>query len=274
MRRAALFLAAATALSLTPAISRAGAESDLDRLRHLVQTKRQLQREAVILKQEAAMAATHSPYLFLDTGSGNLEFRVRGKAFKTYTFKVTLDEAGARPADPEQVWAAVDGPLVVDEIQAAHPELIPPDPETGREAGLVYSDPNQLAEETGVIPLRTDAGILGVDVPSEYYIKLDGDVVFHVRTPDARGLHEKAVDRLSAIAAGLKATFAGWFGGRDLPDQARPKLELYLLTDVDTAKNLHHSLLPGEKIFIVPPAAPPIVVLAAAADSGKAVASR
>ncbi len=152
--------------------------------------------------------------------------------------------------------------------------MIPPDPETGREAGLVYSDPNQIAEQTGVVPLPTDAGILGVDVPSNYYIKIEGDVVLHIRTPDDKGFHEKAVDRLAAIAAGLKATFSGWWGGRDLPERPRPKLELYLLTDVDTAKSLHHSLLPGEKIFVVPPPAPPIVVLAAAGDDGGTVASR
>jgi len=263
MRRLALLLAAAAALASSGAPGHAGAESDLDHYRNLVQARRELQRESVILKQEAAIAATRSPYIMFDTARGTFEFRIRGETLKTYTFTVTQDEAGARPVDSEGVWTAVDGPLVVSEIEAAHPELIPPDPETGREAGLLYSDPNQLAAERGVVPLPTDAGILGVDVPTDYYIKLEGNVILHVRTPDSRGFHEKAADRLSEIAAGLKRAVAGWWGGRDLPETERPRIELYLSTDADTAKNLHHSLLPGEQILVVPPPAPPVVVLAA-----------
>lgn len=254
----------ATALAGSP---RAGGEAPLDKYQSLIQEKRSLLREAQVLKQEVTMAATRNPYLLFDAKSGKLEFRVRGKTLKTYSFTaVTMDERGRRPADPEAVWTALQGALTVMEKQGGQPELIPPDPETGREAGLLYSDPNQLAEETGVKPVDTDAGVLGVDVPTDYYIRFEESVVFHIRTPKSLSFRQKAADRLGEIARSMRATWTSLWGG-ELAGDAQPRLALWLTTDTDTAKNLHYSLLPGEKLYLVPPPPPPILLVASTRDS-------
>lgn len=161
------------------------------------------------------------------------------------------------------------------EVQGAHPELIPPDPNTAKDDGQLYSDPNQLAAQTGTGPVHSDAGVLGVDAPTDYYIKLDDGVVFHIRTPKTRTFREKAADRLAEIAENMRATLSSFWGAKEIEIAGKPRLELYLTTDPDTAKNLHYSLLPGEKVFAVPPPPPPILLVAStrtkAASPGDAV---
>lgn len=243
--------------------ARAGAETQLDRYSALLQEKRALLRESGLLKQEAEVAATKSPYILFDPAARTLEFRIRGKTLKkAYSFSsIALDENGRRPASPEQIWKALQGPLTVLEKQGGRPELIPPDPETGREAGLLYSDPNQLAAQTGVVPVDTDAGLLGVDVPTDYHLKFEEDVVFHIRTAKTLTLRQKASSRLRDIAQSLRLSLAGLWGGGDSRGSV-PRLSLYMTTDSDTAKNLHYSLLPGERVFTVPPPPPPITLIA------------
>ena len=255
--------AAALLAALLTGLSLAGADATLDKYQSLLQEKRAQTRQNAILAKEAELAAGKAPYIFFHVKEGKLEFRVRGRAFKSYTFaSLTLDERGRRRADPEAVWKAIEKPLAVVEVQGAHPELLPPDPNAPQEEGQLYSDPNQLNGQTGAGPVHSDAGVLGVDVPTDYYIKLDQDVVFHIQTPRTQTFREKAADRLSDIAEGMRATLSGLWGKREIELAKKPRLELYMTTDPDTAKFLHYSLLPGEKILAVPPPPPPILLVA------------
>lgn len=241
----------------------AGAEGAADRFRDLVGKRNALLRQNALLKREAEIAVTKEPYILFDPAARTLAFRVRGRTMKTYQFTdISLDARLSRKASPEELYRAIEGALTVRMKEGGHPELIPPDPDTGREAGLLYSDPNQLASQTGVVPLPTDAGILGVDVPSEYHISFEEGVVLHIRNPRTLTFRQKATDRLGQIASAMRDSFSGWWGSAPQDIPRKPRLSLWLTTDVETAKNLHYSLLPGEKIFLVPPPPPEVVLVA------------
>ena len=258
-------------LSISTAGLHAGAESALDKYQALLQQKRVLARKNTLLQKEAEIAATKNPYVFFHLEESTLEFRVRGRALKTYTFaSMTLDVRGRIPADAETLWKSLETPLTVIEIEGAHPELIPPDPNADAGSGLLYSDPNQLSSQTGVAqgPIHTDAGVLGVDVPTDYYVRFEENIVFHIRTPKTLTFRQQARDRLDEIAENLSHNLSGWWGRKKLENPDKPRLEIYLTTDVDTAKNLHYSLLPGERVFAVPPPPPPIVLVAAKGAAG------
>lgn len=267
----------AASLAIPAAFLHAGAETPLDKYQALLQQKRVLARKNTILQQEAAMAVTKNPYVFFHLDEPKLEFRVRGRALKTYAFtSMSMDARGRIPADAETVWKNLEEPLTVLEIEGAHPELIPPDPNSGAEAGLLYSDPNQLNAQTGaaLVPAHTDAGVLGVDVPTDYYVRFEQKVVLHIRTPKTLTFRQQARDRLDEIAQNLHHNLTTWWGHKDLDNPDKPRLEIYLTTDADTAKNLHYSLLPGEKVFAVPPPPPSIELVAAAASAGASTKSR
>jgi hypothetical protein len=260
-----LALAVVLACAASPSML-AGGEAAMDRFRALVQEKRALGREADLLKLEAEAAATKQAYVLFDPRSGTLEFRVRGRGFKSYTFStITHDARGRFPADPETVYRAVGARLTVAEKEGGHPELVPPPPTEGEDEPL-FSDPNQLISQTGALsgPTPTDAGVLGVDAPSEYYIRFEENVVFHIRNARNRTFREKAADQLSEIADNIRGTWTGIFGPpRDIKQGETRRMEIYLTTDVETAKNLHYSLLPGERLFLVPPPEPSIVLVEA-----------
>lgn len=264
-------------LSLPATSLLAGAETPLDKYQVLLQQKRELARKNAILQQEATIAATKSPYIFFHLEAPKLEFRVRGRALKTYAFtSMSMDERGRIPADAETLWKYLQEPLTVVEIEGAHPELIPPDPNSSAEAGLLYSDPNQLSSQTGAasVPVHTDAGVLGVDVPTDYYVRFEEKVVLHVRTPKTLTFRQQARDRLDEIAENLTHNLSTWWGRKELDNPDKPRLEIYLTTDADTAKNLHYSLLPGERVFAVPPPPPAIALVAAGTSSGATPKSR
>lgn len=267
MRRPLTTIVVAAAAALLGSDVRGGADTTMSKYQSLLQEKRTLLRENAFLQVEADMAATKSAYVLFYLDLGKLEFRVRGKAFKSYAFSpITLDDGGRRVADAETMWRALDKPLTVLEVQGAHPELVPPDPNSAKQDGQLYSDPNQLAAQTGTGPVHSDAGVLGVDVPTDYYIKFDEDVVFHIRTPKTRTFREKAADRLTEIARAMRATISGIWGSKEIESGQKPRFELYLTTDTDTAKFLHYSLLPGERFIAVPPPPPPIALVAAASE--------
>ncbi len=265
MTRAAIILIAGAIGSST---ATAGGETAMDKFKSLVQEKRALGREAELLKHEAEIAATKDAYVLFDPKAGTFEFRVRGRSFKAYAFtSIAHDPRGRFPADPETVYRLAGARLTVAEKEGGHPELTPPAPQPGQSEPL-FSDPNQLAGQTGALtgPIPTDAGVLGVDAPSEYFIRFDENVVFHIRSERSRSFREKAADQLSEIAENIRATWTGIFGPpRDLKPGASPRVQLYLTTDVETAKHLHFSLLPGERFFVVPPPEPPVVLVAAGA---------
>jgi len=259
--------------SLTPGA--AGGESATDKYRDLLHRKRTLLREASLLKYETAWAASKIPYIFLDLEKGKMEFRVRGKVLKSYALKgVFLDERGSRPAVPEVIWRALDTPITVVEKQGGHPELVPPDPEAGRHTGLLYSDPNQLSSQTGAREVDTDAGVLGVDAPSEYFIRFEEGVIIHVENPKEYTFREKASQRMADVTGGLQRMMQSLWGGPARSKGPEWKLELYVVLDPDTAKYLHYSLLPGEKLVVVPPPPPPVALVASSGAPSKAAASR
>lgn len=270
-------VAAAVMIALAGLPARAGGEMETERYRELLHQKRALLREASLLKQESewVVSPKQLPYIFLNMESGQLEFRLRGKMLKSYPIKeITQDERGRHPASPEAVWRTLDQPITVLEKQGGRPELLPPDPNTGRETGLLYSDPNQLAAQTGARPISSDAGVLGVDAPTEYYIEFEEGVIFYVRSPRTPTLREKAADRFAEIAAGVRDTVSGWFGASPPKTDSRHRLALYMTIDPEVAKYLHYSLLPGEKLVVVPPSPPPVALVAAGSGGGEGSSTR
>ncbi|MGH9869151.1 MAG: hypothetical protein ACREAA_13430 [Candidatus Polarisedimenticolia bacterium] len=254
----------AAVVLLAGTLSHAGAagEKSSDRYLELLHRKRTLLREAALLQRETEWAAGKPPYIFFNAESRQLEFRMRGKILKTYPVKgIFLDEGLRRPASPEAIWRALDKPITVYDVQGGRPELVPPDPEAGRTTGLLYSDPNQLSSQTGATSVDTDAGILGVDAPAEYFIQFDEEVIFHIRSPRDDSIGKTASRRLSELAAGLRGTIGGWFGGASGKDGTKFRLTLYLTLESEVAKFLHYSLLPGEKLIVVPPGPPPVVLV-------------
>lgn len=277
MRSLPIGLAAAAVMVLAGVTARAGGEMETERYRELLHQKRVLLREAALLKQESEwiVSPKQLPYIFFNMQSGQLEFRLRGKMLKSYPVKeIFQDERGRRPASPEAIWRALDQPITVVEKQGGRPELLPPDPDSGRETGLLYSDPNQLASQTGARPISSDAGVLGVDAPTEYYIEFEEGVIFYVRSPRAPTLREKAAHRLAEIASGVRDTVSGWFGGAPPMADGKHRLALYLTIDPEIAKYLHYSLLPGEKLVMVPPSPPPVVLVAAGRGDSEGSSTR
>jgi hypothetical protein len=268
-RVAPLALLALAALAGTAA--RAGGEMSTERYRELLHQKRTLLREASQLKREAEWAAGKLPYIFFNMESGQLEFRLRGKMLKSYSVQgIFLDERLRRPATAEAIWRALDEPITLREKQGGRPELVPPDPEAGRETGLLYSDPNHLATQTGAKPIDTDAGVLGVDAPTEYYIEFEEKVIFFVRSPRTPTLRERAADRFSEMVSAV----SGLFGGERSQGDGKHRLKLYLVIEPEIAKYLHYSLLPGEKLVLVPPPPPPVVLVASGSGPAEIPASR
>ena len=253
--RPAACIALTLALFAAPAMPRAGGEAALEKYRDLLEEKSALRRENWFLQKEASLAASHSPYILFDVQSRKLEFRVRGKAFKSYRFSaVSYKNWGRRPVTAELIWRELDEPLTILEKEGGRPEIIPPSRD-GDDS--LYQNTNQADPNDGE---SGDAAMLGVEAPTDYYIKFEEKVVFHIRSEKSRSLHDKAIDRLSEIAGSVRSRFYDlWLDpGRD----DRPRMTLYLTTDVDTAKQLYHSLLPGERIYITPPPPPPVALVA------------
>ncbi len=227
------------------AVAGAGGETAMDKYQALLREKRALHRENWMLSQEANLAATKNPYILLDLERRELDFRIRGKTLKSYNFiRVSDRERGAVTADAEVLWRMVDGPLTLREKEGGRPEIIPPDPNFDGE------EPSATEGEV------SDAALLGVEALTDYFIKFEEDVVFHVRTDRARTFREIAVERLGAIAEAVGSLLTRG------PGEEEPRLSLYLTTDERTARHLYHSLLPGERLFVTPPAPPPVVLVA------------
>lgn len=261
---------AAFALVLAAAISAPGPvqarDEGLDRYRDLLHRKRTLERENAWLTLEARLAAGKDPYIVFDAAAARMDFRVRGVTFKSYSFSaVSLDPWTHRPPDPERIWRAIAAPIEIEMKEGGNPELIPPDPETGREAGLLYSDPNQLASQTGAVPVSTDAGLLGVDAPTDYDITFGGGLIIRIRSDREKSFRERAANGFGRLAAGARAALSGLLGGKMSDGASPPPLRLYLSTDEQTAKHLHFSLLPGEKFVVAPPPPRPVSLVLVAA---------
>ncbi len=247
----------AAAWLATAALGVSPAGADLNRYRDLMKERHALMREKALLEIEARTAATGEPYVLLDLEAPALQFRIRGKTLKTYRIaKIAADARGRDPVPIEAVWGRFPGPLEVLEVQGGQPELVPPDPNTGRETGLLYTDPNQIRSQTGAVEVDTDAGILGIEAPTDYWIRLDEPIVLHIRTEKNESISDQAFARLAAMASDLRKAASRLWGTDG--GQADAPVHLWITMDPDTARHLHHSLLPGERVFLVPPSAPPL----------------
>lgn len=250
----ALAWAAATATAATNTAGAArAADGRQDRYRSLLKERRALQRESAILEIEAKSATAKSPYVFLDLEAATLEFRVRGKVLKTYRISgLSSDRRGKYPVDAEAIWNRFKGPLAVEEVQGGQPELVPPDPEEGREHGLLFSDPNQLRDQTGAVEIDTDAGILGIEAPSEYWIRLKEPLILHVHGKEDETVARQALQRFKNVLSSIGSAVSSFWGGDDAATDAA--VPIWITLEPEIAKQLHHSLLPGETIWLVPPA--------------------
>ncbi len=227
------------------------ADGRQDRYRSLLKERRALHRENAILEIEAKSATAKSPYLFLDLEAATLEFRIRGKTLKTYRISgLSGDSRGKQPLDAKAIWSRFSGPLMVEEVQGGQPELVPPDPEAGRETGLLYSDPKQLRDETGAVEVDTDAGILGIEAPTEYWVRLKEPLILHVRGKYDESVAGQALQRFADVLSSIGSAVSSLWGDSVATDATVP---IWLTLEPEIAQQLHHSLLPGETIWVVPP---------------------
>ena len=157
--------------------------------RELLLKKRVLERENFILEQEASFASTGEPYILFDVDNAVMDFRIRGWTLKTYSF-----QGVSYPARPSGASGRV---LRIARVGSGGPELVPPDPGAGR---------------------KSDAGLLGVEAPTEYTVQTDGNVTIHI--------------------------------GSSAPPSGD---DLFVATDAETARSLYHSLMPGETLILLPP---------------------
>ena len=241
LRRATLLLLAILPAAPTPAPAATGEGA---RYLELHAKRDELRRLNALLEEEARLASTRAPYVVLDLGKRTMDFRIRGKTFKTYRFEAIRIDTRHEGLTWSEVARRLAEPITMELKEGGNPELIPPDPD---------EDPNLPPEDgDGDEEPASDASLLGVDAPTDYQVDFEQGVVFHVSAPHAAGLMDKAMNGLGELAAGLRSVFSGWLGAE--PAQDGPWLDLHLAATVETARQLHHSLLPGERFLIILPA--------------------
>lgn len=253
-RAAALAACAAAAITA----SHAGAESPLDRVRSLVDEKRRLQWENETMTRELAFASTPAPYVVVDLRARTFEFRVRGKAHKTYRAGAIeiLGEAG-RPLTESALHALAPNPIEVVEKAGGPPELKPP-------SGTASSDPNAgaPAQDPNAGPIHSDAGILGVDAPTDYDVTLQAGVRLEIRTTKPAAGWGRIRDAFAEAGHALAETLRGWTGGSGPSSKAIREAAVRATLDETTAKAFYHSILPGEHVYFLPAAPLPVKLIA------------
>jgi len=242
------------ALAVAPEVHLAGGEGPLDRLKSLLEEKRRLEWENATLSQELAFAATPSPYIFVDLRERSFEFRVRGRAHKTYRAEA-LEVVGA---DGERLTAAdlraaAPDPLEVQDKAGGPPEVIPPAAEGGDKAAP--SDPNASR-------LTVDAQVLGVSAPTDFDVILENGVRLEIRTRRPESGWQRARDALSGMARGLASTVKEWLRRDGPASGGTAGVALRATLDEATARAFYHSLLPGERIYFIPLPPPPLSLVA------------
>jgi len=253
--RVTSLLIAAVILAWTGIPALGGAEAPLDRVKSLIEEKRRLQWENERLRQELAFASTPSPYVVVDSLSRTFEFRVRGKTHKTYTATALgILGPGGDPMTFTVFRTIAPAPLTVVEKAGGPLEIKPPS--VGGDAGAPASaDPNAG-------PTRTDAGILGVDAPVDYDVKLEGGIRLEIRTYHEKTRWERSRETLSSMGRALSDLFGGWFGrSRPLPQNA-PRAAVRATFDEAICKAFYHSVLPGEHFYFAPPPPAPVTLVA------------
>jgi hypothetical protein len=264
----ALVAAACWASVLAAAV--AGAESPLDRVRSLVEEKRRLEWENDRLTKELAFASTPAPYIFVDLHARTIEFRVRGKAHKSYTASAieVLGDAG-RPLTESALYALAPKPIEVVEVAGGPPELKPPPASAPNPNASDFTGPDPNAG-----PVHSDAGILGVDAPTNYDVSLQGGVKFEIRTPKAPTRWEKLRDTFTEAGHALAETLRGWTGGATAGSKAIREAAVRVSLDEDSAKALYYSILPGEHVYFLPAPPPPVKLIASLTAAPQAAEPR
>jgi len=236
-----LLLAAGAAAPLLAASPSAPAEkTDYLELRA---RRDELLRLEKLLEQESRLASARAPYVVLDLGRRTMDFRIRGKTFKSYRFDTIRMESRSNDLTLSEVSRRLAEPVTLASKEGGNPELIPPDPD---------ADPN-LAADADEEEQASDAALLGVEAPTDYQVDFEEGVVFHVSAPHAEGLMDKAMQGLGKLASGLGSLFSGWLS--EPADENTPWLELSLTASAETVRQMHHSLMPGERFLIVLPGA-------------------
>jgi len=87
-------------------------------------------------------------------------------------------------------------------------------------SALLIQDPGSASGPRRLVPIETDAGLLGVEAPPAFAVRLDGGIQLHV------------TDRADHSAAGFS-----------------------LIADPGTARRLYFSFAPGVHVLLLPPAA-------------------
>jgi len=249
------------------AVAWAGGEGPLDRVRALVEEKRRLAWENETLTRELTFASTPSPYIFVDLKKGTFEFRVRGKAHKTYKASSVEILDGSGKSLPEAILHALaPDPVEVTEKAGGPPELHPPaSPGDANKAGQA-PDANGDGPPGGVDPnggpVHSDAGILGVDAPSEYDIELEDGLRIEIRTPKAVGRWARLWNGMGEIASAFGNAVTSVFGRSSSSRTTLPGMAVRATVDEETAKAFYHSILPGEHLYFLPAEPPPVQLVA------------
>jgi hypothetical protein len=237
----------------------AGAEAPLDRARSLLEEKMRLERENAVLRQELAYAATPHPYILVDLAAGSFEFRVRGKAHKTYTaLAVELRDAAGRPIGIEELRRLAPEAVEVERKGEGPPEFKPPPAEGEAPEAEGRTDPNGA-------PRPTDAGLLGVDAPTDYDVDLEGGVRIEVRTRHDATRWERARRQLSEMGLAVADAVGGWLRSRRPDQNEGPRAVVRVTFDAARAKAFYHSILPTERFHFLPGPPPPVTLIASAA---------
>jgi hypothetical protein len=186
-------------------------------------------RRVALLEAERALTATRKPYLVLDLGARTLRYSLMGMEVR----RVDLggaDASGLRPAPAD---GAAAGTLLAGIVTLREkdddPRLSPLTPEQ-IEAGLSDEDA---------------ADVMPPEAPADYRLK------FHQRVDVRVATHGEG--RASGAVAAVRR-FARRVLDAAFRRPAADGLRLVLHVDETTAREVYRSLVPGQRLVIVPPA--------------------
>ena len=230
----------------------------MDRVRSLIEEKRALTFKNQQLTTELSYATTPAPYVFIDLKGRVIEFRVRGKAHKVYHADAieVLDEGG-KPIPEASLRTLAPNPVEVLEKAGGPPELKPPPASAPDANGSNFTGPDPNSG-----PVHSDAGILGVDAPTNYDVALDGNVTIQIRTVPKETRWEKARGTLSETLAAFAATLRNLTGGGRSEAPAVRSAAVRITFDEESAKAFYHSILPTEHVFFLSAPPPPVKLVA------------
>lgn len=230
----------------------------MDRVRSLIEEKRALTWKNQQLTTELSYASTPAPYVFVDLQSRAIEFRVRGKAHKIYhadAIEVLGDEG--KPISQAALHSLAPNPVEVLEKAGGPPELKPPPASAPDANGSNFTGPDPNAG-----PVQSDAGILGVDAPTNYDVALEGSVTIQIRTVPRETRWEKIRGTFSEALAAFASALRHLTGGGRPETPVVHSAAVRVTFDEESAKAFYHSILPTEHVFFLPAPPPPVELVA------------